>query len=156
MPRADRYMSGDVGEVCVRRPRSRCGTYKASVNIVHSLSVEAVWKAGTLCSGRKSGIEVTLGSCFVQVPRVFRLPPSRSRRALQISNYQRYFSLNFNRTKRTVSYAERCRYCQPIDNESIMCSGNNVGEIRESLSLRIGPRHFPRNGTIIYGYTYFQ
>lgn len=30
MPRADRYMSGDVGEVCVRRPRSRCGTYKAS------------------------------------------------------------------------------------------------------------------------------
>lgn len=23
-------MSGDVGEVCVRRPRSRCGTYKAS------------------------------------------------------------------------------------------------------------------------------
>lgn len=37
MPRADRYMSGDVGEVCVRRPRSRCGTYKASVNIVHSL-----------------------------------------------------------------------------------------------------------------------
>lgn len=42
MPRADRYMSGDVGEVCVRRPRSRCGTYKASVNIVHSLSVEAV------------------------------------------------------------------------------------------------------------------
>lgn len=41
MPRADRYMSGDVGEVCVRRPRSRCGTYKASVNIVH---IRCQWK----------------------------------------------------------------------------------------------------------------
>lgn len=30
-----------------------------------------------------------------------------------------------------------------------MCSGNNVGEIRESLSLRIGPRRFPRNEIII-------
>lgn len=35
------YVGRDVGEVCVRRPRSRCGTYKASVNIVH---IRCQWK----------------------------------------------------------------------------------------------------------------
>lgn len=87
------YVGRDVGEVCVRRPRSRCGTYKASVNIVH---IRCQWKLRDIRLERRVPYkesrniggererERTLGSCFVQSSSCFKPrsldPPSRDRR----------------------------------------------------------------------------